>query len=132
MQKALRFAYGETRSGTVVIAVGDQGVAAVFLGDNQARLHRELVRVFPQAEWTEDAEALAETLAKVVAAVNAPGSDFDLPLDIQGSDVEMAVWQALRQIPVGESAVTVESPRRSQSPPQRRTSVQHVRPMSLR
>jgi AraC family transcriptional regulator, regulatory protein of adaptative response / methylated-DNA-[protein]-cysteine methyltransferase len=103
MQKTLRFACGETRLGTVVVAAGDQGLAAVFLGDNQARLHRELVRVFPQTELIKDAESLAETVAKVVAAVNSPGAEFDLPLSMHGSDVEMAVWQALRQIPAGET-----------------------------
>ena len=103
MQETFRFAHGETCLGTVVAAVGDQGLAAVFLGDNQARLHRELVRTFPQAKLIEDAGALVETLGKVVAAMNSPGAEIDLPLDMRGSDVEMAVWRALRQIPAGET-----------------------------
>ena len=50
-----------------------------------------------------DAGALAETLGMVVAAMNSPGAEIDLPLDMRGSAIEMAVWRALRQIPAGET-----------------------------
>jgi len=101
--KAFRFAYGETRLGTVVAAFGDKGLAAVLLGDSRERLYRDLGRSLPQGLLMQDDASLAELLPKVVSAVNAPGLGFDLPLDIHGSDIEMAVWQALRQIPVGET-----------------------------
>ncbi len=55
-----RFAYGETRLETVLAAVGDKGLAALLLGNSRDRLHRELVRSFPQAELSEDAASLAE------------------------------------------------------------------------
>ena len=38
-----------------------------------------------------------------MAAINAPGTECDVPLDMHGSAVEMAVWQALRRIPAGET-----------------------------
>lgn len=101
--KTLRYAYGETRLGIVLAAVNDKGLAAVLLGDNPARLHCDLVRSFPNTELAEDAAALAETLAKVVVAVDVPGTGLDLPLDLHGSEVEITVWQALRQIPPGET-----------------------------
>ena len=46
---------------------------------------------------------MADTLAAVVMAVDVPGSGFELPLELRGSDVELAVWQALRRIPAGET-----------------------------
>jgi AraC family transcriptional regulator of adaptative response/methylated-DNA-[protein]-cysteine methyltransferase len=101
--KAFRFAYGETRLGTALAAVGDKGLIAVLLGDSKDYLYRELRRCVPQGDLIEDAASLAETLAKVVLAVNAPGAGFDLPLDMHGSGIEMAVWQSLRQIPAGET-----------------------------
>lgn len=101
--KALRFAYGETRLGIALAAFSDQGLAAVLLGDSRERLRHELVRSFPQADLTEDEASLADLVSKVVSAVDAPGPGFDLPLDMHGSDVEMAVWQALGQIPPGET-----------------------------
>jgi AraC family transcriptional regulator of adaptative response/methylated-DNA-[protein]-cysteine methyltransferase len=98
-----RFAYGDTRVGTVLAAFGDKGLAAVLLGDRRERLYRDLVRTFPQSKLIEDQEALAEVLIKVMSGVNAPRLELDLPLDLHGSDVEVAVWQALRQIPPGET-----------------------------
>ena len=43
----LRFAFGESRVGTVLVAVGERGLAAALLGDSRDRLRRELVRSFP-------------------------------------------------------------------------------------
>lgn len=101
--RKLWFASGESRVGTVLVAVGDRGLAAVFLGDSRDRLCRELVRSFPGCELLESEDALADTLAGVVSAVNAPGTGFGLPLDMHGSDIEMAVWEALCRIPRGET-----------------------------
>ncbi len=103
MQTPLRYAYGETCLGLVIIAAGDDGLAAVLLGDDRLRLHRELVRALPGTELAEDAAGLAGTLGAVVSAVEAPAAVVDLPLNLHGSAVEMAVWQALRQIPAGET-----------------------------
>ena len=103
MQKLVRFACGNTPLETVLAAIGEKGLVAVLMGDDRARLHQELARVVPEAELVEDPQALEETLTKVMAAINAPGTKCDVPLDMQGSAVEMAVWQALRRIPVGET-----------------------------
>jgi AraC family transcriptional regulator of adaptative response/methylated-DNA-[protein]-cysteine methyltransferase len=35
--------------------------------------------------------------------VESPERDLDLPLDVQGTAFQEAVWQALRRIPIGES-----------------------------
>ncbi len=101
--RTLRFACSETRLGTVLAAVNDKGLAAVLLGDSAIRVRHELARSFANAEPREDAAALAETLAKVVRAVDVPGAGLDLALDLRGSDVEIAVWRALREIPPGET-----------------------------
>jgi len=44
-----------------------------------------------------------ETVAQVVAFVDAPQHCLSLPLDMRGSDLELAVWEALRAIPSGET-----------------------------
>jgi len=102
-KKAFRFTYGDTKLGTVLAAFGAKGLAAVLLGASRDRLHRELVRSFPEAELIEDDGSSPDAMAKVVSIVNAPRTELDLALDMHGSDTEMAVWQALCQIPVGET-----------------------------
>jgi AraC family transcriptional regulator, regulatory protein of adaptative response / methylated-DNA-[protein]-cysteine methyltransferase len=100
---ALRFGYGETTLGTVLVAESDRGVAAIFLGDDRARLLRDLKAAFPGASLTHDEASLSGTITKAVALVNAPHLGTDLPLDLQGSEVEIAAWEALRAIPPGET-----------------------------
>jgi hypothetical protein len=64
----------------------EMAATAIMSMGCKARLRQELARVVPQPELIEDPQALAETLTKVVAALNAPGEECDVPLDMQGSD----------------------------------------------
>ncbi|WP_158912781.1 methylated-DNA--[protein]-cysteine S-methyltransferase [Caulobacter sp. S45] len=95
--------FGETGLGSVLVASSAKGVSAILLGDDQARLRRELAQAFPGISLVEDAGRTAETVAKVVAFIDAPHLGLDLPLDLRGSDLELAVWAALRAIPSGET-----------------------------
>jgi AraC family transcriptional regulator of adaptative response/methylated-DNA-[protein]-cysteine methyltransferase len=100
---ALRFGYGETNLGAVLVAESDRGVAAIFLGDDRARLQRELRAAFPGADLVLDEASLRETIATTAALVDAPHLAVDLALDLRGSPLEIAVWEALRSIPPGET-----------------------------
>ena len=99
----LRYGYGEARLGTVRVAESDRGVAAIFLGDDRARLLRELQAAFPGAHLIPDEASLRGTIATTAALVDAPHLAVDLALDLRGSALEIAVWEALRSIPPGET-----------------------------
>ena len=101
--EALRFGYDETALGTIILAESGNGVVALFIGDDRARLYRDLQTAFPDAELTADQDGLAEAIAKAATLVNAPHLGSDLKLDLRGSPLELAVWQALRAIPSGET-----------------------------
>jgi AraC family transcriptional regulator of adaptative response/methylated-DNA-[protein]-cysteine methyltransferase len=101
--ETLRFDYGETALGTLLVAESDRGVAALFLGDDRARLLRDLKAAFPEATLIADEAGLAATIARAVALIDAPNVGTDLPLDLRGSPLELAVWGALRSIPAGET-----------------------------
>ena len=102
-EPALRFGYGETALGTILLAESSNGVAALFIGDNREKLHRDLRAAFPAAEMICDQPGLAGTLAKAAALIDAPHLGSDLKLDLRGSPLELAVWQALLAIPSGET-----------------------------
>lgn len=89
--------------GTILVAESARGVAAIFLGDDRARLLRDLAAAFPGAGLSDDRAGLAGTVAKAAALVNAPHLGTDLGLDLRGSALELAVWAALRSIPPGET-----------------------------
>lgn len=101
--EVLRFGYGETKVGLVLVAVSSSGVAAILLGSDRGKLRRELGGSFQDASFVEDQAGLVEAIGKVVALVDDPGRGADFALDMRGSELEMAVWQALRTIPVGET-----------------------------
>jgi AraC family transcriptional regulator, regulatory protein of adaptative response / methylated-DNA-[protein]-cysteine methyltransferase len=103
--ETLRFAYGNTTLGAIVAAASRHGIAALFIGDDRARLLRQLHDAFPEAAFVDDQAGLAETTATATATalVDAPHRVTNLPLDLRGSPVEVAVWNALRAIPASET-----------------------------
>ena len=98
-----RIGFGVTGLGTVLVAKSSRGVAAILLGDNKDRLRRELADAFPLVDMAEDAEGMETVVAEVEALVDAPQSGFVPDLDLRGSPIELAVWNALREIPSGQT-----------------------------
>src|SRR3954453_17625667 len=101
--ETLRFGYGDTALGTIVVAESMRGIVALFIGDDRAKLLHDLKDAFPEAAFVLDQTGLAQTIAKVIALVDAPHSGTNLALDLRGSPVEVAVWHALQAIPAGET-----------------------------
>jgi AraC family transcriptional regulator, regulatory protein of adaptative response / methylated-DNA-[protein]-cysteine methyltransferase len=101
--KTLRFGFGATALGTILVAKSMRGIAALFIGDDCATLLRDLKEAFPRAEFVLDQTGLAQTIAEAAALVDAPRVRTDLVLDLFGSPVEVAVWTALQAIPPGET-----------------------------
>jgi AraC family transcriptional regulator of adaptative response/methylated-DNA-[protein]-cysteine methyltransferase len=99
----IRFAFGKFSLGMALVAATDKGIAAILLGDGKDELRREFAYAFPQAHLVADETGLADTAAKIVAFLDAPNRGLNMPLDIRGSAQEQAVWQALRNIPAGQT-----------------------------
>jgi len=108
----IKFAVGQTSLGAILVASSKKGVAAILLGDDADQLVRNLQDRFPNAHLIgadRDYEAL---IARVVALVEAPRIGLDLPLDVRGTAFQQRVWQALREIHVGETVCYAEIARR--------------------
>jgi AraC family transcriptional regulator of adaptative response/methylated-DNA-[protein]-cysteine methyltransferase len=101
--ESLHFGYGDSVLGTIMVAESTRGIAALFIGDDRAKLLRDLKDAFPGVEIVLDQMGLAQTIAKAAALVDAPHVGTDLMLDLRGSPMELAVWNALRAIPSGET-----------------------------
>jgi AraC family transcriptional regulator of adaptative response/methylated-DNA-[protein]-cysteine methyltransferase len=112
----IRFAIGDTSLGAILVASSAKGVAAILLGADPQALVRELQDRFPKARLIgadPDYEAL---VAHVVGLVENPALGLDLPLDVRGTAFQQRVWQALQQIPVGQTASYAEIARRIGEP----------------
>jgi AraC family transcriptional regulator of adaptative response/methylated-DNA-[protein]-cysteine methyltransferase len=112
----IRFAVGQTSLGAILVASSRKGVASILLGDDPDELVRNLQDRFPKARLIgadRDYEAL---VARVVGFIEAPRIGLDLPLDVRGTAFQRRVWQALQEIPVGETVSYAEIARRIGSP----------------
>lgn len=101
--ETFRFGYGNTVLGTIVVAESDKGIVALFMGDNTAKLERDLHDAFPGVNFAHDPAGMAQIVAKAASLVNAPHLGSDLSPDLRGTALETAVWNALREIPSGET-----------------------------
>lgn len=98
------------------MAKSELGVCAILLGDDPARLVQQLQDKFPQANLVGGDTEFEQWVAQVVGFVEAPKLGLDLPLDIRGTAFQQRVWQALREIPIGETASYADIASRIGSP----------------
>ena len=104
----IRFAVGQCALGSVLVAQSARGVCAILLGDDPDTLVRDLQDRFPRATLLGGEAAFEQTVARVIAFVEAPARGLDLPLDVRGTAFQQRVWAALRQIPAGSTASYAE------------------------
>lgn len=116
VNEEIKFAVGQTSLGAILVASSRKGVVSILLGDDPDELVHDLQDRFPRAHLVgadQDYEAL---VARVVGFVEKPGVGLDLPLDVRGTAFQQRVWQALREIPVGETISYAEIAQRIGSP----------------
>lgn len=95
----IRWTVADTSLGPMLVAATDKGLCRVSFDEDDAALHER----FPRAEIVPGGAALADLAARVVAAVESPERDQNLPIDVRGTAFQEAVWQALRDTPAGET-----------------------------
>ncbi|VVP87013.1 Bifunctional transcriptional activator/DNA repair enzyme Ada [Pseudomonas fluorescens] len=101
---AILFAVGQCSLGAILVAQSARGVCAILLGDDPDQLVRDLQDQFPKAELVGADQRFEQLVAQVVGLIEAPAVGLDLPLDLRGTAFQERVWQALRDIPPGNTA----------------------------
>ena len=120
----IRFAIAQCTLGAILVAASARGVCAILLGDDPDALARDLQDRFPKASLIGADAGFEATVAQVVGLVEAPRLGHDLPLDVRGTAFQQRVWQALREIPAGETASYAEVARRIGAPTSMRAVAQ--------
>jgi len=94
----------ETKFGTVHYAVTEQGAVAITVpGQAQAEVLGILERRgFKAADYLPDTQGLHNVRKELEGYFSGTRREFSFPLDMQGTEFELRVWQALRDIPYGE------------------------------
>jgi AraC family transcriptional regulator of adaptative response/methylated-DNA-[protein]-cysteine methyltransferase len=97
------FAIAPCSLGFVIIAVSEQLIRSIMVGDDPEMLVSDLQNQFPNAAIEVIENYDAGLVAKVVDLIERPDQALDLPLDIRGTDFQMRVWDALQKVPTGST-----------------------------
>src|ERR1700688_1396166 len=87
----------------MLIAATDKGICAISFGDSDQQLLQGLMREFPFAVRRRDDAALAQWRDTLTKLIQGSETDLSLPLDIRATAFQRQVWEALQQIPRGET-----------------------------
>jgi AraC family transcriptional regulator of adaptative response/methylated-DNA-[protein]-cysteine methyltransferase len=80
------FAIAPCSLGFVIIAVSEQLIRSIRVGDDPEMLVSDLQSEFPNAAIEVNENFATGLVAKVVDVVERPDQALDLPLDIRGTD----------------------------------------------
>jgi len=91
----ISFAIVPCTLGFVIIAVSEQLIRSIMVGDDPEMLVSDLQNQFPNAAIEAIENDHAGLVAKVV--------DANLPRDIRGTNIEMRVWDTLQKALAGST-----------------------------
>lgn len=100
MTETIRYGEGGSSLGPFLAALSGRGLAFLAFDADRAALAAR----FPGVVLVEDADGLRDAIGELASLIDGPGGSCRLPLDLQGSDFELRVWQALRDVPAGTTA----------------------------
>jgi AraC family transcriptional regulator of adaptative response/methylated-DNA-[protein]-cysteine methyltransferase len=89
--------------GRLLVAATERGICAVKIGDGDEELETALLAEFSQAEVRRDDAALREWIEAILRYLDGQQPHLDLPLDVQATAFQRQVWQALQEIPYGQT-----------------------------
>jgi AraC family transcriptional regulator of adaptative response/methylated-DNA-[protein]-cysteine methyltransferase len=115
-RSTIRYGTARTQLGTVLAAASDEGLVAIMLGGDADAMELELLHRFPGASRARSDAAFDERLQKIARFVEHPREGLDERLDVQGTDFQKRVWNALQAIPAGETASYLDIARHIGSP----------------
>ena len=96
----IEYATGASSLGRLLVATTEHGICSVRAGRNDDELLRALQAEFPKAQIARGKKA-----RRFLDALNdhLNGQEVKLPVDVRGTDFQLRVWMALREIPLGET-----------------------------
>ncbi|MGO9640000.1 MAG: bifunctional DNA-binding transcriptional regulator/O6-methylguanine-DNA methyltransferase Ada [Candidatus Acidiferrales bacterium] len=97
----ISFTVADCALGRVLVAATSKGISAIYLGESDAALERELRKEYSQAQISRHSGKHPEWVNAVVRHLAGRQPQLDLPTDVQATAFQRRVWEALRKIPYG-------------------------------
>jgi len=101
--ECIQYAIGESSLGFVLVAKSDQGLCVVQFGDSRDEVKRSLRERFPDAIFSSGSAEIQQLLIQVTNMIENPSNTLNCALDIRGTEFQLRVWKALREIPTGST-----------------------------
>lgn len=97
----IRYGLASCSLGQLLLGLSSRGICTLHIGSHVDALLKEMQEKFRKAIWIADPTAILPRLSRVIECIENPTQAVDLSLDLMGTDFQIRVWQALRQIPAG-------------------------------
>lgn len=98
------YATAATALGRLLVAATERGLCAVAFGDDDAALVHDLRREYPRASIEPAGSGVLQGwVDQIVAYLEGERTNLRLPIDLPATDFQRRVWEALREIPYGET-----------------------------
>ena len=102
--------------GVVLVASQNGSVCCIELADSSPKALAQLQARFPNAALTKVNPDNDAFLGAVLAVIDNPAQRNSLPLAVAGTEFQREVWQALQDIPAGQTVSYAELARRLGKP----------------
>ncbi|MGA8068942.1 MAG: bifunctional DNA-binding transcriptional regulator/O6-methylguanine-DNA methyltransferase Ada [Terriglobales bacterium] len=99
----VRFTIAKSPIGRMLIAATDKGICAIQFANSEQELLQGLMREFPFATRRRDDQALEQWRVSLARLLQGRNPNPSLPIDIQATAFQRRVWEALQEIPRGET-----------------------------
>jgi AraC family transcriptional regulator of adaptative response/methylated-DNA-[protein]-cysteine methyltransferase len=99
----VRYTIASSPLGRMLIGATDKGICSIQFADSDEQLQQGLMREFPFAVRRRDDAAMSEWQQRLARLMQDQPVNLSLPLDIRATAFQRRVWEALQQIPPGQT-----------------------------
>ena len=99
----IHYTIADSPLGRLLVGATERGVSAVYLHDDDRAMEKALREEYPAAEIQRDEAQRGPWVEAILAHLGGRRPHLDLPIDVQATAFQWQVWEALRQIPFGET-----------------------------
>lgn len=90
---------GDCAVGVFAVGLSTKGICCLTLGDNKEQALQAVQKCFPKKKINLAQDP--DIIKKIAAYIDKPKGNIGIDLDIQGTDFQKTVWDALKKIPYG-------------------------------
>ncbi|MBU9672514.1 methylated-DNA--[protein]-cysteine S-methyltransferase [Planococcus sp. CP5-4] len=104
MANTIHWAYAEQYNFRLVLVKSDKSLCYVGSpGEGLVEMQQHCAKQFPSADFVQDLQALREYQYAIEAWLAGSREASSLPLDVAGTEFQRSIWQALQEIPYGQT-----------------------------